>query len=411
MGSLNNISVLILGLHYAPESTGNAPYTTALADALRSAGASVTVVTGLPHYPEWKVSDPKYQHGLRWSELHRSIPIIRLRHFVPANPHLMGRLALDLTFFLQAVREVRQSSADILIAVTPTLSAPAAALTRRGDRPVGVLVQDLTGNAAAQSGTTNQRVGGLISRVEHWLLRRATLVGVITPLFADALEAGGLNQGKIKELLNFAHIEPVKSDVGSARARLGWPLNPFTLVHTGNIGRKQGLESLVDAAAILAREDSPPRLVLIGDGNQRRELEHRAAALQVPNLDFVDPLSESDYPYALAAADALLVNERRGVKEMSLPSKLTSYSAAGRPILAAVEPDGITAKTLRSYEAAALCAPGSPTALATAIRALQHAPRQLEHLAGRSQQMFKEVYGRPAAYERYRRFALALVQS
>jgi colanic acid biosynthesis glycosyl transferase WcaI len=86
----------------------------------------------------------------------------------------------------------------------------------------------------------------------------------------------------------------------------------------------------------------------------------------------VDPLDDVHYPLALAAADLLLVNERPSVGDMSLPSKLTSYFCAGRPVLAAVSPDGATATELHHTNGAGrIVSPGDPALLAGAIRELR----------------------------------------
>src|SRR5699024_3086421 len=104
------------------------------------------------------------------------------------------------------------------------------------------------------------------------------------------------------------------------------------ILHAGNMGRKQGLANVVRAASVVG-PDEPLVFVLLGDGSERTALE--ALAEGSNKIRFVSSLHQDEFPLALAAADALLVNELPGVKEMALPSKLTSYFAAGRPIIAA----------------------------------------------------------------------------
>ena len=65
----------------------------------------------------------------------------------------------------------------------------------------------------------------------------------------------------------------------------------------------------------------------MGDGNQRAHLRELAGGL--PNLDFLPPADDADFPDVLAAADVLAVTQRASVLDMSVPSKLTSYFAAG----------------------------------------------------------------------------------
>ncbi|NEE17733.1 glycosyltransferase, partial [Streptomyces sp. SID7499] len=103
------------------------------------------------------------------------------------------------------------------------------------------------------------------------------------------------------------------------RARLGWPEGTPVLLHSGNMGLKQGLDVLVDTARIAP----DVRVVLMGDGNQRDALRARAEGLA--NVDFLEPAAAEEFTDVLAAADVLAVTQRASVLDMSVPSKLTSY--------------------------------------------------------------------------------------
>src|SRR5579859_3986474 len=82
--STSPVSVLIIGLHYAPEPTGNAPYTTKLAEGLTAMGHRVEVITGYPHYPQWRIADG--YSGLSTEESINGVTVRRLRHTVPSVP-------------------------------------------------------------------------------------------------------------------------------------------------------------------------------------------------------------------------------------------------------------------------------------------------------------------------------------
>src|SRR5438270_14094411 len=94
--------VLIVGINYAPEHSGIAPYTTDAAEHLASKGHHVTVVTGVDHYPHW--TRPADMRGrIRWRERRNGIEIIRLRHFVPRRQSAVRRGLYELTFGLQTL--------------------------------------------------------------------------------------------------------------------------------------------------------------------------------------------------------------------------------------------------------------------------------------------------------------------
>ncbi len=409
MSDLAGRSVCIVGINFEPESTGIGPYTTAMATTLADAGARVSVVTGVPHYPQWSITDPTYRDGRRWSERFGDVIVTRRRHYVPERPDLVGRARMESSFFTGAARAVRADRSDVVIAVTPSIAGLAAAAVGASGRAIGAVVQDLTGNAAGESGTTGGRVSGILARSEYALLRRFDSVGVIAPRFGEILISKGIEPRAIRDVANFTHISPVQATTAEARSKLGWDTDAFIVLHTGNMGRKQGLESVVDAARIVEQLGLPIQFVLVGDGNQRSALQSSGRGLA--HLKFVDPLSSADYPYALAAADLLLLNELPGVLEMSLPSKLTSYSVAGKPIVAAVEPGGITYETLGEEQYAAFARPGDAAGLVAAVESLRGDSARRADLARRALRLHDRKYSVDAARARYIEFAQTLTEA
>jgi glycosyltransferase involved in cell wall biosynthesis len=115
--------------------------------------------------------------------------------------------------------------------------------------------------------------------------------------------------------------------------------------------------------------DFPIEIVLAGDGHERERLERRAAELRLDNLTFLPVQAVGRYETLLRAADVLLVSQLPSVGAMALPSKLTSYFAAGRPILAAVSPASETASELRAARAGLVVDP-APQAIAAGLREL-----------------------------------------
>jgi colanic acid biosynthesis glycosyl transferase WcaI len=361
--------VLVVGINYWPEPIGIAPYTTAMAEYLAQHGAKVSVLTGVPHYPEWRVP-ASYRLRLATRELRNGVDILRLRHMVPRKMTAFRRAAYEATFLTQAaIRGLRQRP-DLVLASTPALGGAlaAASVAHRVHSPLTVVVQDLVALATTQSGIKGGgRLTSVTARLEGAALRAAATVAVVSDSFVPAVKAYGVAPQRIAILPNWTHITPTRLTRDEARARLGWPAHAFFAVYTGNMGLKQDLGNVVEAARLL--EGSSVRVVLVGDGSQRRALEDQARELQ--NIYFTGLLDDELYPVALAGADVLVVNERPSVGEMSLPSKLTSYLVAGRPILAAVSEGGASHRELLSTGGAAwTIQPGDPRLLAAALTAL-----------------------------------------
>lgn len=363
--------ITIIGLNYAPERSGNAPYTTNLARNLAAAGHCVHVVTGFPHYPEWR----RHQGYNGWHKIENvdGVNIKRLRHYIPGRPTLFRRILMELTFGLRVVA-AGWDRPDVIVLVSPAListglAAVRARLTHRST-PSLIWVQDLYSRGVVETSMATGRFARLAVRLEAGILRRADGVVAIHERFrayiTDTLAVSGR---EVRVIRNWTHLPPAPTTgQQDLRDKLGWKRNETIVLHAGNMGKKQGLENVVAAARLAQAGNSPVRFVLMGDGNRRRPLELAAAGLR--NLSFVDSLPDIEFQTALTAADILLVNELPGVKEMSVPSKLTSYFNAGIPVLAATDSGSVTAEEIASAAAGVRVDAGNPAALVAAAEAL-----------------------------------------
>ncbi len=354
----------ILSLHYPPDATGIAPYAGALADGLSSRADRVTAFVGHPFYPEWKIR-PGYGQW-KSSETINGVIVCRLRHYVPRPPRGLRRLLSELSFGLRLLF-VRLSSASVVVCVSPALFSTALAVLRirlTPSRPrLAVWVQDIytLGLLETQEGSG---LSAMITKfVEKYTLRAADRVIVIHPRFSDYLcQNLGIAPEKVTVIRNWTHLKPSPEiSKQDARAKLGWPTDVLLAVHTGNMGAKQGLENVVEAARLADNRQAPIKFVLVGDGGERARLEKLAEGVE--RIAFIDPLDEVDYRCALAAADCLVLNELPGVATMAVPSKLTSYFDAGRPVIAATDPKGIAAEEIQQAGAGVVVASGDPQAL------------------------------------------------
>lgn len=359
--------VLLVGINYHPELTGIGPYTTGLADYLAGEGHEVTVITGMPHYPQWEI-DAAYRRRFRTRERHDGVDVRRVRHYTPSQQSALGRGLYELSFFLQSIATGRLRNPDCVIGVVPSLSggAAAAVLARRYRTSLGLIFQDLVGQAAAQSGIPG---GGLAScpvrAIEAWTARQADHIAVVAEAFRPHLAALGVDPARIVHLPNWSHVGRPARPADEVRESLGWALDRPVVLHAGNMGYKQDLGNLVSVARLAANSAPQMRFVLMGDGSDRRRLE--ALGADLANLVFLDPQPREMFMDVLGAADVLLLNERSTVLDMSLPSKITSYFCSGRPLVAAVPAGGATSDELSRSGGALVVRPGDPPALLRAI--------------------------------------------
>jgi glycosyltransferase involved in cell wall biosynthesis len=370
------LRVLAIGINFGPEHTGIAPYTTQLCEYLAERGASVSVFTGVPHYPSWTVT-PQDKWRLCRTETRQNLRVRRLRHYVPKTQSAIRRAMYELTFALQVAVQRSAEPPDVVLAVVPSLLSAVVAqrIAARMGVPLVVWVQDLMGQAAAQSGMDGgDRVAGVVASIEKYVLRRADQVLVLNAHFADHVRTTGVDPGRIAVRPNWTHIAaPSGADRRQVRARLGWQPDETIVLHSGNMGLKQDLGNVIAAARLAdQRPDNKIRFVLMGDGSQRRALQQEAEG--VATVQFVPPAGCEDYGDVLAATDILLVNERASSVDMSLPSKLTSYFRAGRPVIAASPVRGGTAAEVERSGAGLVVTPADPRSLLDAVVGLLSHP-------------------------------------
>ena len=373
--------VLLVTTNYWPEPTGIAVYTTDLAEALKTNNHQVTVLTSLPHYPWWKVPQEFAQLGEGITS-HNGVEVIRAKHLVPPKMNALLRMRFEFSLWWNLKRvskRFKNNDFDAVIACMPTVAAGVIGnkIAKRLGVPFGLIVQDLSGAGAKQSGL---RGGALISKVAHLVegsaLHRADSLVVVSPAMRDVVIGLGVEPKKVSQILNYSarSIDPV--DKAVARKKFGWAEGEFVVIHTGNMGAKQDLENVVKAAYALGH-NSVVKIYLVGHGNQENTLKQLCADRK--NISVIGAVSNEDYSALLSAADLLLVNERSTQMEMSLPSKLTSYLYSERPVIAAVPRDGATWKFLEGV--AELVDAADPKKLATKIEELSKNQSRLDQLA------------------------------
>ena len=375
------MQLLLVTTNYWPEPTGIAVYTTDLAEALGTKGHQVTVLTSLPHYPWWRIS-PEFAHLGEGLGTQNGVSVIRAKHLVPTKMNALLRMRFETSLWWN-LRRVSKSMVgnefDVVIACIPTVAAGIVGkrIAKSLGIPFGLIVQDLSGAGAKQSGLSG---GAVISKIAHAVegrvLHGADSLVVVSPGMRDVVVSLGVPAGRITQITNYSARAIASVDKASARSKFKWAAEDFVVIHTGNMGAKQDLENVVWAADSL-NGFLKIKIYLVGHGNQESNL--KALCVGKSNIAVFPAVSDADYSTLLSAADLLLVNERSTQTEMSLPSKLTSYLYSERPVIAAVPRGGATWKFLDGI--AELVEAGKPKALADSIIKLQNDSAKMEKLA------------------------------
>ena len=345
------MKVTIIGLNYSPEPTGIAVYTAGLSEALAATGHPVAVITGNPHYPQWRIYDGYGGHNRADGREHeheriRGVNVTRVPHGVPSKPRLWNRLGLELSFGIRAVFS-KWDKPDVAVLVTPALFSVGAAMLRARlvHTKTCIWVQDIYSLGVSESGTGGHLATWLLRGIERSILRSANTVVVIHERFKRYLvEEMAIDADSVEVVRNWCHTGYPNGDRREeVRTTRGWKSDDIVVLHAGNMGAKQALENVVHASKIAEQRGSKVRFVLLGDGNKRHQLEAMGVNRR---LEFIDPLPEEAFQATLSAADILLVNERPGLTEMCVPSKLTTYFNTGLPVIAATDESSVTADEL-----------------------------------------------------------------
>ena len=195
-------------------------------------------------------------------------------------------------------------------------------------------------------------------------------------------------------------LRPLPKDNPVAR-RLGLD-GVFTVMYSGIISLSsfETLARILEAARLLA-PDRETRLVIVGDGLKRADLQARAEELRLDNVVFLPFQPYADLPGLLASADVLLVPLDKEKSFLSVPSKLYNYLAAGRPILGLAVESSEVYQIIREAECGLCAPPDDPQRIAAAVRALRDDPGGREAMAARGRRLAEDVYSRRSVVEAF----------
>jgi colanic acid biosynthesis glycosyl transferase WcaI len=375
------VKVTVWGINYAPELTGISPYNVALCEFLRASGVEVRMVTTFAYYPQWKKAPGDSGKLYRTDEI-RGIPVERCWHYVPEKVSAVKRILHEATFVTTSFsRLLFLPSPDVYVVVSPPLLLGAAAwiLSRLKRRPFMFHVQDLQPDAAVGLGMLKK---GLLVRALYGLEKiayaKAARVSGISAGMLKAFERKGVPAEKRVYFPNGVTLgKPGEGSVekGRFRSRLGIGAEIFLVVYSGNLGVKQGLDIMIEAARLLPGSDF--HFVICGDGARR---EHLEALVRTHGLSHVRmlPLQPKDqYRELLADADISLITEQKGAGQAFFPSKLLGTLGAGSPVLAVADETSELYRATREGGFGLTVEPDEPGLLAEALQRLQKDPSLL----------------------------------
>lgn len=375
--------ILFLTDNFPPEVNAPASRTYEHAREWVKLGARVTVITCAPNFPRGKVFEG-YKNRLRSIEVMDGIQVVRVWTYIAANEGFYKRTLDYISFMVAAfIASFGVHRVDIVVGTSPqfftVVSAFLVSCAKR--RPWVFELRDLWPAAIKAVGAVrNRHVLSFLETVELFLYRRATRIIAVTHSFKNELISRGIEANKIEVVTNgvdLARFRPASSPKKLAR-ELGLE-GKFIAGYVGTHGLTHGLETVLDAAALLQSMPGTAdvRIVLVGDGARKSELRENAATRALDNVIFLDSVPKAQVSSYWALLDISIIHLRRDpVFEAVIPSKLFECMAMGIPVLHAVE--GESAEIVRREEVGLTITPEDSNELAKKIAELAASPEQLK---------------------------------
>lgn len=407
--------LLVIGINYFPEMTSVAPFTTGLCEHLVKHGHRVSVISAFPYYPQWRIYD-KYRGLLYKREQINGVDVRRVIHFIPSKPrNLVQRLFHDISFSFNAMMAILLvgSFDGIYCSSPPPFLPPVAWLASRIRHvPFAMKLTDLAAAAATSLRIIDEQA---------WLVRWAHLlekfnyvsaagISVLCPAFKKNLIRMGVPPEKISLVPDWADVESIHPlpRQNIFRRQNGLEEKDYVVLHAGNMGLKQGLRTTVEAARLNDALFPDIKWLLVGDGEERQHLQRLVAEYGLAALRILPLQPKDTFPFVLAAADVLLLVQKASVTDTVIPSKLLTYMAAGRPIVASVNRYSEAAHCVQDGNCGLIVPPEDPRSLIDAIKYLRSKPAEAERLGANGRAYVKERFAKQIVLRQYDRFFTAV---
>ncbi len=395
--------LLVLNQYYWPGVEATAQLLTELCEALAE-DADITVVTGVLHGHE---GEPR-------KLVRNGVEIVRVPSTSFERSRLLARASNYVTYLSSALlRGLRRSRPDVVLCMTdpPIVADVALLVARRYRAPLVVISQDVFPEIAVQlKRLENPVLMSLLRGLVSVYLRRADRVVAIGETMRTRLEAKGARPERLRVIPNWVdtkRLEPLGKDTQWAR---GWGFaERFVVMHSGNVGHAQDLDSLVRSATFV-RDLEDVVIAIIGTGARHAELVALAERLEVERVWFLYYQARHLLPQSLSAADIHVVGLAPGLAGYVVPSRLYGVLAVGRPVIVAADAESETAQVVEAVDCGIVVPPARPELLARAIRDAHDGRYDLEAMGARGRAWVEREADRSVAVARYRDLLLELAR-
>ena len=375
-------------------------------------GYDVTVICGIPNYPKGRFLKG---YGL-FSRRKETVKGVKVRR-LPLIPRGRNRLMLALNYLSFAVSgffwaRFTRLEADLVFCfeMSPmSMALPAVWYAGKKKLPCLIYMQDLWPESfEAAAGLPFRTVRRLLAKMAVSIYQRCDRILVTSRSFVEAIVRRGIDRQKISFWPQYAEefYRPDAPPSGLIDAE-----DRFTVAFTGNIGTSQGLDILPKTARLLKNQGTRVRFLLVGDGRGMDSLKKSIKEQDVQAyFCFVPQQPPQEIPGLLRHADAAFLSfTDKELFRMTLPAKLQSYMACGKPIVAAA--GGETAQVINEARCGLCSAPEDAAALYLNIRTLMAmSENERAEMARRARAYAKAHYDKQTLMDEIDRRFLCLME-
>ena len=368
-------AILIIGINYSPEITGIGKYTAEFATYLANEKEyEVTVVTGVPYYPQWSIY--KGYRNKFFNEEIKGVSVYRSPLFIPSNPSGGKRLLQDFLFFICSFLYISRlivgrKRFDVVFIPVPSFALGLLGIYYRGffnKSKVVYHIQDLQVDAAEKLGMIKSTsLINFLFRIEKYILEKVDIVSTISQGMKEKILS---KSSVLKECLicpnwiDSSNIFPISNILNQSM----FP-NKKIIFYSGAVGEKQGLEIIIDAADFFY-ENEELLFIISGEGPYKEKLQAYAKQKELKNLVFLSLLPIEEFNKMLNASFIHLVIQKESGSDLFLPSKLTNILGVGGCVIVTATPQTSLYEIIDTNKCGYLIPPSSLIDFSNSIKEL-----------------------------------------
>ena len=323
--------ITIIGINYYPEDSAIGLYTTQKAEHLASNGYDVTVITGFPYYPQWKILEDYKSKPYLLKESTNGVNVFRSKQYVPSKPTFFNRiLHLSSFTFGNFLNLFRISKPGLVISIVPFTTSILLGwfLKLRYKSILWTHIQDFEFDAASQTGfgASTPTFFKILFKVEKILLSKASLISTISNSMMQTLHQKSCAEAYF--LPNWIDENKINPRTSKQHQLLG--SKKTKILYSGNIGEKQDWD--VFMAFCRDIDASKYQIIVVGDGAKKDWLTMEINALD--HVAYHPPVPYEELSDLLCSADLHILFQKTDVLDAVMPSKILGMMASGKPSIA-----------------------------------------------------------------------------